>query len=76
MGKWVHRKYIIWKNNNFKQLKYREVWKRPMRHSERSNICISDFVKEYLGINGENIMFKVIMVTDFSKTLKDITPHI
>ena len=47
-----------------------------MRHSERSNICISDFVKEYLGINGENIMFKVIMVTDFSKTLKDITPHI
>lgn len=62
--------------NNLKQLKYREGQKRPVRHSERCNICVSEFVKKYLWINGKNRKFKVIMVTHFSKTLKDITPHI
>lgn len=64
------------KKNTFKQLKYREGQKRSVRYSERSNICVSEFVKKYLWINGKNIKFKVIMVTHFSKTLKDITPHI
>lgn len=47
-----------------------------MGHSERSKLYLFELVKQEEWKNGANTMFEVIMVRNFPKKWKDITPHI